>query len=204
MKSTSFWTWLLAASCDAPLFSYWRRLTGNPCSWLCRSFSYHPLAASFPARRVLVQLVVPCMKHTLYFFLSPCSSPDLFQYCSVFFRGVGNGNSQSPQHVDVSWISTGAYRYSLVYSLFSSFLMFSLSSWQPPSTKLTLAWSTTIIIIYYNHKIRFLSGNGQIRAHHLNVKKWLIFHMHIVTVFSLLRFFCNASYSILVFITPSN
>lgn len=117
VKNISLWTWLFVASCDAPLFSYGEKLTVNPYSWLCGSSPYHPLAASFPAKRELVQFVVLWIKHILCFLLSLCFSPNIFQYNYCFFRAVGNRTSHRIQHLDVPGISTGAQRDSLVYSL---------------------------------------------------------------------------------------
>lgn len=138
VKSTSLWTWLFVAPCDAPLFSYEEKLTVNPYSQLYGSYPYHPSAASFPASRELVQFVFLWIKHTLCFLLSLCFSPNIFQYSYCFFGAVGNRTSHRIQHLDVPGISTGDQRDSLVYSLIFMANV-PLSSWQPPHTKLTLA-----------------------------------------------------------------
>lgn len=116
-RSTSLWTQLFVASCDAPLFSHGKKITVNSYSWLSGSCLYHPSAAFFPARRQWVQFIVLWIKYILCFLLSLCFSPNIFQYSYCFFRAVGNRTSHRIQHLDVPGIFTGAHRDSLVYSL---------------------------------------------------------------------------------------
>lgn len=142
-RSTSLWTQLFVASCDAPLFSHGKKITVNSYSWLSGSCLYHPSAAFFPARRQWVQFIVLWIKYILCF-LFPCVFLQTSSNTATAFLELWGTELHTGFNI---WMYLG-FSQELIeilwFILSFSLLMFLLSSWQLPHTKLTLAQTSLL------------------------------------------------------------